>query len=83
MSAQSGEWWAGIKDHLGPVIAEVPWFDRVRELAELAFDTGAAVSGHYATDDAREPQSVEFANGRTVSISRNHHGAPFLVVGKK
>jgi hypothetical protein len=82
------KWWQEEGRMLDPDTADVPWFDKRQGLAELAFEAGIkcgmARSRNYVADDAVMPESVTFANGRTVRIVDNKtlgvHNGVFLEV---
>ena len=82
------KWWAEEGRSLDPDTEDVPWFDKRKGLAELAFEAGIkcgeARSRNYTADDEVMPESVTFANGRTVRIADNKapgvHNGVFLEV---
>ena len=55
-----------------PDTSDVPWQDKRRTLAELAFDTAFAQSGNYIADSEVNPSKVKYANGRVVT--KGEHG---------
>lgn len=85
------KWWQEDGKMIDPDTEDVPWFDKRKGLAELAFEAGMkcgmARSTNYVASDTTMPDSVEFANGRTVKIvdnpNPNVHNGVFLEVGMK
>jgi hypothetical protein len=83
------KWWAEEGKSLDPDTEDVPWFDKRKGLAALAFEAGIkcgmARGGNYTGDRSIEPQSVEFANGRTVKIREmgSPDCGPFLEIGMR
>ena len=61
------EWWHRVGQYFDPDTSDVPWEDKRRFLAELAFDAAMAQSRNYTADREVDPLNVTFANGRTVS----------------
>lgn len=76
------DWWDQTGKCLDPDTSDVPWFDKRKGLAELAFRAALALSGNYVADDSVYPQRVDFANGRFVTLQANDDG-PYLGVGKQ
>jgi hypothetical protein len=85
------KWWQEDGRMIDPDTEDVPWFDKRKGLAEMAFEAGIkcgmARAGNYTADDAEMPERVDFANGRFVRIVDNpapgvHYGV-FLEVGMK
>lgn len=68
------KWWADDGRMYDPDTEDVPWFDKRKELAELAFakgvETGMARSRNYTANSAVDPDRIHFANGRIVELSR-------------
>lgn len=85
------KWWSEEGKGIDPDTSDVPWFDKRKALAELAFEagvkTGMARSTNYVASDVEMPDSVTFANGRTVRIADNPnpnvHLGVYLEVGMK
>ena len=67
-------WWAEDGRMYDPDTEDVPWFDKRKELAELAFakgvEIGVARSRNYTANSAVDPDRIHFANGRVVKLSR-------------
>ncbi len=85
------KWWQEDGKMIEPDTEDVPWFDKRKALAELAFEAGIkcgmARAANYVASDSVMPDRVEFANGRTVQIVDNPapgvHLGVFLEVGMK
>ena len=62
------KWWEDDGRMYDPDTEDVPWFDKRKELAELAFakgvEIGMARSRNYAASSAVDPDRIHFANGR-------------------
>jgi hypothetical protein len=65
------EWWNREGQYLDPDTSDVPWFDKRRGLAEMAFNAAMAISGNYVSDDPVLPQRFDFVNGRAVWINND------------
>ncbi|HEX3800273.1 MAG TPA: hypothetical protein VH413_16375 [Verrucomicrobiae bacterium] len=63
------EWWNRAGRFYDPDTSDVPWEDKRKALAELAFDTATAQSRNYTADKEQNPTQVEFSNGRVVGVS--------------
>lgn len=70
------EWWNRVGRYYDPDTSDVPWEDKRRFLAELAFDAAMAQSRNYTADREVDPLNVTFANGRTVA-----KGGVGLIIG--
>lgn len=68
------KWWAEDGRMYDPDTEDVPWFDKRKELALVAFakgvEIGTAWSRNYTTNSAVDPDRIHFANGRIVKLSR-------------
>jgi hypothetical protein len=68
------KWWAEDGRMYDPDTEDVPWFDKRKELAELAFtkgvEIGMARSRNYTANSAVDPDRIHFANGRIVKLRR-------------
>lgn len=73
------EWWEKTGKSIDPDTEDVPWYDKRKELARMAYEAGDAGSGNYVADDDTYPTKITFANGRVVR-SAGAHGKLFLVV---
>lgn len=73
------EWWENEGKYLDPDTEDVSWFDKRKELAQMAFGAGRAGSGNYVADHDTYPKEVRFANGRVVQAAENRNG-PYLIV---
>lgn len=78
-----GKWWAEDGRFYDPDTEDVSWFDKRKDLAELAYakgvEIGMARSRNYTANSVVRPDRIHFANGRVVRIVRNtepgvHHG---------
>jgi hypothetical protein len=84
------KWWQEDGKMIDPDTEDVPWFDKRKSLAEMAFEAGIkcgmARAANYVADDAEMPERVDFANGRFVRIVDNPtpgvHLGVFLEVGQ-
>lgn len=54
--------------YLDPDTSDVPWVDKRKGLAELAWVAAAGQSSNYVADTEVSPHKVTFANGRTVHV---------------
>lgn len=61
------DWWEHRGKSIDADTSDIHGYDKRKALAEAAFAAAMAQSGNYVTDDASEPRTVTFANGRTVS----------------
>jgi len=77
------KWWQEDGRMLDPDTEDVPWFDKRKELAELAFakgvEIGMARSRNYTANSAVDPDRIHFANGRIVKL-RYDMGRVYLAV---
>lgn len=62
-------WWSRDGQYLDPDTSDVPWYDKRKGLAHLAFNAAMGMSGNYVADKECEPTIVTFTNGRAVSLS--------------
>jgi hypothetical protein len=64
------KWWQEDGKMIDPDTEDVPWFDKRKALAELAFEAGIkcgmARAANYVASDSQMPDRVEFANGTQV-----------------
>jgi hypothetical protein len=65
------QWWNRHGRFIDPDTEDVPWFDKRKALAELAFEAAKAQSGNYTANDECMPDRVTFGNGRVVEIADN------------
>lgn len=63
------DWWHRDGQYLDPDTDDVPWFDKRKALAQMAFEAAMAASGNYTADDAVDALQFTFANGRIVQWS--------------
>lgn len=67
-------WWEKDGRFYDPDTEDVPWFDKRKDLAEIAFrkgvEIGMARSRNYTANSAVDPDRIHFANGRIVKLSR-------------
>jgi hypothetical protein len=67
-------WWAQDGRMYDPDTEDVPWFEKRKELAELAFAEGVKIgmarSRNYTANSAVDPDRIHFANGRVVKLNR-------------
>lgn len=77
------EWWARDGFYIDPDTSDVPWFDKRKGLAELAFAAAYAQSGNYVANDDTFPSEVTFSNGRIVRINVATEGLAFLEIEKQ
>ena len=67
-------WWSTDGRMYDPDTEDVPWFDKRKALAALAFDKGVEIgmarSRNYTANSAVDPDRIHFANGRVVKLSR-------------
>lgn len=64
------EWWERVGRFIDPDTSDVPWFDKRRDLCEIAWDAAMAQSSNYVADDAVAPVKIRFANGRIAAGRR-------------
>lgn len=74
-------WWERKGQFLDPDTSDVPWQDKRKALAEMAFDAAADQSGNYITDHPQFPKEALFANGRRVKI-QDQNGIIILEISK-
>jgi hypothetical protein len=60
------EWWNREGQFLDPDTSEVPWFDKRKSLAEMAFEKATAQSRNYVANRETNPTEITFKNGRVV-----------------
>lgn len=63
------DWWNRVGQYYDPDFSDVPWFDKRKFLAEIAFDAATGQSRNYVADEAINPTQVNFANGRIVKLA--------------
>lgn len=74
-------WWEREGVSLDPDTQDVPWFDKRRALAEMAFRAALHASRNYIADTETEPQEITFLNGRRVRLVTNGDDE-YLAVGQ-
>ena len=77
------EWWDRYGFNVDPDTSDVPWYDKRKGLAEIAFAAAMAQSGNYVANDETFPSEVTFSNGRIVRINVATEGLAFLEIEKQ
>lgn len=83
VSAAFEDWWDRIGFNVDPDTSDVPWYDKRKGLAEIAFAAAFAQSGNYVANDETFPSQVTFSNGRIVRINVATEGVAFLEIEKQ
>lgn len=62
------DWWQADGKFIDPDTSDVPWFDKRKALAALAFEAAMLVSRNYVADEETAPDQITFTNGRIVTL---------------
>jgi hypothetical protein len=62
------KWWMKTGRLIDPDTSEIPWVDKCKGLAAVAFEAAMAISRNYIADDDVHANVVVFSNGRRVQV---------------